>query len=71
MYDQLAEEIFVRTVYFQTENVIASFKMNFTLRNTTDFAVNIIMYIPTSYPFVNNTDTQNQRPIYELGQFED
>ena len=46
----------VWTLYFQTENVIASFKMNFILRKTN--AVNIIMYILTPHTFVSNTDTQ-------------
>ena len=61
----------VCTLYFQTENVFASFEMNFILRNTNISAVNIIMYIPTRNAFVNNTDTPDQRYIHELCQYED
>ena len=52
------------TLHFQTENVFASFKVNFLLRNTNISAVNITMYIPTRHAFVNNTDTPDQIYTY-------
>ena len=55
MYNQIDVE-----TGFQTENVFASFKVNFILRNTNTSAVNITMYILTRHAFVNNTDTPDQ-----------
>ena len=61
MYTQCDVEYSLDTL-FLNGNVFAAFKVNFILRNTNMFAVNISMY---------TTDTQDNIYIHEQSQFVD